>query len=89
LAFLNPEDYIVYGIGDWVEDVSRQLIETAKVLPKPLAATFLSGQNLEVFEGSLEIQRRCQKAGLACFPALDVAIRAISKLITYHEFRYE
>lgn len=89
LTFLNPEDYIEYGIGDWVDDVSRQLIEMAKVLPKPLAVAFLAGQNVEVFEGSLAIQRRCQAAGLACFPTLDVAIRAISKAITYYEFKYK
>ena len=89
MTFLNPEDYIEYGIGSWVDDVSTQLIETAKVLPKPLVVAFLSGQSVEVFEGSTEIQRRCQRAGVACFPSLDAAIKAVSKLIAYYEFRYK
>jgi acyl-CoA synthetase (NDP forming) len=87
LSFLNPEDYISYGIGNWVDNISTQLIETANVSPKPITAAFLPGQNTEVLEGTLEIQRRCQKAGVACFPSLEVAVKAISKLVTYCEFK--
>jgi len=87
MTFLNPEAYFEYDIGDWVNEVSTQLIETAKILPKPLAMMLLPGQNVEVFEGNLEIQRRLQKAGVACFSSLDVGIRAVSKLIAYYEFK--
>ncbi|MFC1952369.1 acetate--CoA ligase family protein [Chloroflexota bacterium] len=87
LTFLNPEDYIKFGIGNWVDDISQQLIETAQTLPKPLAVAFLAGHDVDVFKGTWEIQRRCQKAGVACFPTLDVAIKALSKLTDYYEFK--
>jgi acyl-CoA synthetase (NDP forming) len=88
LTFLNPEDYIEFGIGNWVDDISRQLIEVSKVLPKPLVVSFLSGQNIDVFKGAMEIQKRCQGAGIACFTALDVAIKAIAKTIDHYEFKH-
>ncbi len=88
LTFLNPEDYIEFGIGNWVDDVSRQLIGTAGVLPKPLVVSFLAGQNIDVFKGAMEIQHRCQESGVACFTALDVAIKAVGKAINYYEFKH-
>ena len=62
------------------------MIEAAKVLPKPLALAFIPGQNLEILKGVQEVQRRCQQAGIACFPSLEVAIKALSKMAKYHEF---
>ena len=87
MTFLNPEAYFEYDIGDWVNEVSTQLIETAKTISKPLVMMLLPGQNVEVFEGNMEIQRRLQKAGIACFSSLDSGIRAVSKLIAYYEFK--
>ena len=89
LSFLNPEDYIHYGVKGWAEDISRGLIEAKKTLNKPLAVAFLPGQSVEVFESVIEIQRKCLKEGVACFSGLDSAVKAISKLITYYENIYE
>ena len=85
LTFLNPEDYIHYGVQGWAEDISRGLIEAKKTLNKPLAVVFLPGQSVEVFESIIQIQRKCLKEGVACFSSLDSAIKAVSKLITYYE----
>jgi len=69
LSFLNPEDYIHYGVKGWAEDISRGLIEAKKVLNKPLAVVFLPGQSVEVFESVIEIQRKCLKEGWHVFQA--------------------
>lgn len=87
LTFLNPEDYLHYGVKGWAEDISKGLIEAKKRLSKPFAVVFLQGQNVEVFQSILQIQRECLKEGVGCFPGLDAAIKAVSKLITYYQNR--
>ena len=89
LTFLNPEDYLHYGVKGWAEDISKGLIEAKKTLSKPFSVVFLQGQNVDVFRSILEIQRECLKEGVGCFPSLDAAIKAISKLITYYQNRDE
>jgi len=89
ITFLNPEDYVHYGIGEWVEQVGQELIEVAKTLTKPLVVSFLPGRDVKVFESVIQIQDRCQEAGIACFTSLDTAIKAVSKLITHYEFRHK
>ena len=87
VTFLNPEDYLHYGITGWLEDIITSLVEANKSIAKPLAAAILTGNDVQVFEASLNIQRKCQEAGIACFLTLDAAVRAISKLATYYEYK--
>jgi acyl-CoA synthetase (NDP forming) len=89
ITFLNPADYIHYGIGDWVDPVSKELIEAAKTLPKPIILTFLQVRDPKIFESIIQIQDRCQDEGIACFLSLDIAIKTIGKLIAYYDFRYD
>jgi acyl-CoA synthetase (NDP forming) len=85
VTFLNPEDYLHYGITGWLEDIISSLVEANKNISKPLAVAILSGNDVQVFEASLNIQRKCQEAGIACFLTLDAAVKAIGKLATYYE----
>lgn len=87
LTFLNPEDYIHYGVKGWAEDIQRSLIEARRILRKPLAVVFLQGQSADIFQSIIHIQHECLKEGVACFSSLDAAIKAISKLITYYQTR--
>ncbi len=88
ITFLNPEDYIHYGLGDWADTVSRELAKAAKNISKPLIVSFMQGRNPEVFELILKIQDKCQEAGLACYLSIEHAIKAASKLADYCEFRH-
>ena len=88
ITFLNPEDYLHYGITGWLEDIITSLVEANKSISKPLAAAILSGNDVQVFEASLNIQRKCQEAGISCFLTLDAAVKAISKLATYYEYKF-
>ena len=85
ISFLNPEDYLHYGVKGWVEDIVKGLIDAKKRLSKPFVAVFLQGQNVEVFQSILQIQRECLKEGIGCFGSMDAAIRAVGKLITYYQ----
>jgi len=88
ITFLNPEDYVHYGIGDWIEQVSGELMEVTKALSKPLIVVFLPGRDRDIFKSIVQIQDKCQEAGIPCFSSLDVAVKTVSKLITYYEFKY-
>ena len=87
ITFLNPEDYIHYGVKGWVDDISGALIKAKKAVPKPFVVVFLAAQSGEVFETILRIQRKCMEEGIACFSSMDAAIKAISKSITYYQNR--
>jgi len=87
ITFLNPEDYIHYGVKGWVDDISRALVKAKSILAKPFTVVFLPGQNVEVFESVLQIQRQCVKEGIGCFRDLEASIRAVGKLVTYYENR--
>lgn len=87
ITFLNPEDYIQYSIRDWIDRLSKELIEVVEILPKPLVVTFMPGRDIKVFELIMQIQDRCQEAGIACFSSLDSAIKAVAKLARYYEFK--
>jgi acyl-CoA synthetase (NDP forming) len=89
LTFLNPEDYVHYGVKGWAKDIRKGLIEAKRTLDKAFAVVFLQGQNVDVFQSILQIQRECLKEGVACFSSLDAAIKATSKLITYYQNRDE
>ena len=87
LTFLNPEDYIHYGVKGWAEDILRSLIAAKQALTKPLAVVLLTGQNAAVIEAIMNMQRKCLEQGIACFNSLDAAIKAIYKLMTYYEYK--
>lgn len=87
ISFLNPEMYVIeFGVKDWVDDVSKGLIEVAKVLPKPLVVAFVPGQGPEIFRDVREAERRLLEGGLACFPTIPAAVKATSRLVKYYEF---
>lgn len=85
VSYLNPEDYIHLAIGDWIDRIGNELSEVVKVLPKPLVVSFMPGRSVKVFETIVQIQNKLQAAGIASFPSLDVAIRAVAKLVDYYE----
>ena len=87
ITFLNPGDYVHYGIGDWFEQVSNGLIDIGKSLEKPLIVAFLQGRDPKIFESIIQIQDRCQEAGIPCFSGLDSAIKAMGKLVRYYAFK--
>jgi acyl-CoA synthetase (NDP forming) len=87
ITFLNPADYIQYGVKGWVEDVSTALREARKTVSKPFALVLLPGTSVDVYTSTLQILHACQKEGISCFTSMDAAIRAVSKLITHYEFR--
>jgi hypothetical protein len=87
ITFLNPEDYVHYGIGNWSGQVSNGLIDIGKSLEKPLVVAFLPARDPKVFESIIEIQDRCQREGIPCFSSLDSAIKALGKLVSYYEFK--
>jgi len=89
LTFLNPEDYLHYGVKGWVEDIVQGLVKAKKTLSKPFAVVLLQGQNVEVFQSIVQIQRECLKEGVGVFSSLDSAIKSISKLITYYQNKEE
>ena len=81
ITFLNPEDYIHYGVKGWGKDITTALVRAKQTLAKPFAVVFLPGQSVEVFETILQIQRQCLGEGIACFPTLEAAVKVIRKLI--------
>ncbi len=85
LTFLNPEDYIHYGVKGWAEDILRSLREAKETLKKPLAVVLLTGQNAAVFDAITDMQRKCLQGGIACFASLEAAIKAINRISTYYE----
>lgn len=87
ITFLNPEDYVHYGLGDWADAVSVELAKAAKKISKPLIVSFMQGRNPEVFKLILKIQDQCQEAGLACYANIEHAIKAASKLADYCNFK--
>ena len=87
VTFLNPEDYLAYGMTNWIDDLTGSLIAAGHTLPKPFAAVMLPGPSTQTMEANLAIMQQCTAAGVACFPSLDVALRAMSKLARYQEFR--
>ena len=86
ITFLNPEDYVQFEIGDWVKDLSEQLIVASKVLPKPMAVAFVPAKDPEIFRSTVEMKQRCLQAGLACFPTIEAAVKATSRLAKYYQF---
>ena len=89
LTFLDPEQYVEHIKEDWVEGAKKSLIEAAKRVKKPLIVVLKPGSSAKVFEWIGQLQRACQEAGLPAYKSLETAIRAVSKLIGYHEFKIQ
>jgi acyl-CoA synthetase (NDP forming) len=91
ITFLSPEDYLQYGsLGEgWAERLSADLIKAAREPRKPVAVTFLLGRNVQLFEEIIHIQEHLQNAGIASFTAIDSAVRTVSKLATYTNFKIQ
>lgn len=87
ISFLDPEEYVGLIREDWVEDASKNLVELAKSVSKPLAIVLLQGLSLKVFEWNARLRHTCQEAGLATFLSLETATRAVSELTRYYEFK--
>ncbi len=85
LTFLNPEDYIHYGVKGWEEDIGKALTSAKKSMTKPIAVVFLPAQSAEVFKSILQIEAKCMKERIACFSTMEAAIKAVSKLIAYYQ----
>jgi acyl-CoA synthetase (NDP forming) len=85
ITFLNPEDYLHYGVKGWAEDISNALIRAKKIISKPFVVVFLTGQSGEVFETILRIQGICTTEGIACISSMEAAIKALVKAITYYK----
>jgi len=86
ITFINPEDYIHYGIKGWVDDLSKAFKMAKQKISKPFCVVILQGPSIEVFEIIFELQQKCQKDKIACFTSMDTAIRAVSKIAAYYEF---
>ncbi|MFC1990837.1 CoA-binding protein [Chloroflexota bacterium] len=86
IAFHNPEMYVFeFKVKDWVDGLSKETIAVAKTLSKPLAVAFLPGSDPDVFKDIQEAQRQLLNGGIACFPTIEAAVRATSKLARYYQ----
>lgn len=87
ITFLDPEQYVEHIKEDWVEGGKKSLVEAAKQVKKPLIVVFKPGSSSKVFEWNKQLERACQEAGLPTYKSLETAIRAVSRLIGYYEFK--
>lgn len=81
----------VYGgrqpeLQEQLVKAAEVLASTAPTLTKPLAAVLNAGEHLETIAAVFEARERLLKAGIAVYPTIETAARAISKLIEYREF---
>ena len=87
LTYLDPEQYVEHIKEDWVEGAKKSLAEAAKRVQKPLVVVLKPGSSAKVFEWIGQLQRACKEAGIPAYRNVETAIRAITKLIGYHEFK--
>ncbi len=76
----------VYGRVGSLEETVDILIETAKTLTKPMVVALYAGASLETIAAVAQAQQRCLEAGLAVYPTVEAAVKAVSKVIRYHQF---
>lgn len=85
LVQINPHFYIQYGVtSQQIEEAVDVLVNTAKEISKPMAAVIPVGDTADTIEPVLRAQTRCLKGGLAVFSDMEVAIKAVSKLVRYY-----
>ena len=87
ITFFNPADYIHYGIGEWVDKVSEEIVKVKEISSKPVIVSFMPVRDIKIYQFIIQIQDKCQKYGIACFSSLDTAIKAAAKLSSYYEFK--
>jgi len=61
--------------------------KAANTLPKPLAVVFDRGEYWEPIQLAYRMREACSKAGVASFPSIESATKAISKSLHYYENR--
>jgi acyl-CoA synthetase (NDP forming) len=87
LTQTSPHLYIQYGIGTkQVDDTIDVLIKVAKELTKPLVAVMPVGDDFTIIEPVLKAHEKGLRERLAIFSDMNVAIKAISKVIQYYQF---
>jgi acyl-CoA synthetase (NDP forming) len=87
LTFLDPEQYVEHIKEDWVEGAKKSFAEAAKRVKKPLVVVLKPGSSAKVFEWIGQLQLACKEAGIPAYKNVETAIRAVSKMIGYHEFK--
>jgi acyl-CoA synthetase (NDP forming) len=78
------------GIGNQLtqslDEAISILIKLSAQLSKPLVIVLYAGGRAETINAVLQAQKRCREAGLPVYPSVPSAAKAISRLISYHEF---
>ena len=87
ITFFFPAEYEEFLQEGWLETASSQLLTAKRSLSKPLIAVVEPGESVEVFKWAKRLQQRCIEMELATFLSLEDAIKAVSKLIKYYEFK--
>ena len=86
-GLIDPDGYGLTGSqGGWTRGVMHALLEAKTALLKPLALVIVPGQTAEAFASTLEFQNKCLAEGLAVFPSMDAAVKAMAKLAQYYKF---
>jgi acyl-CoA synthetase (NDP forming) len=65
---------------------AEALITAVPTLPKPLAAVLYAGEHLGTVSAVFEARDQLLKAGIAVYPTMEAAARAISQLIKFNDF---
>jgi acetyltransferase len=87
LTMLNPHLYTQFGVGSkQIEDTIEVLIHVAKELTKPMAVVMPLGDSVDTIAPVLKAHEKGLSEGLAVFSNMETAIKAMSKVIQYHEF---
>jgi len=87
LTFLYPEMYVVeFGITNWVDGLVNAFLEVNKTMPKPMVVAFVQGQNADVFKDIGLAGEHLLRGGIACFPTIQAATKAVAKLVNYYRF---
>lgn len=73
------------GLQEQLTRAAEGLLTTVPTLTKPIAVVLSAGEYLDTIAAVLGAKDRLLKAGLAVYPTIESAARAVSQLITYHE----
>jgi acyl-CoA synthetase (NDP forming) len=87
LTYLDPEQYVEHIKEDWIEGAKKSFAEAAKRVNKPLVVVLKPGSSAKVFEWIGQLQLACTEAGIPAYKNIETAIRAVSKMIGYQEFK--
>jgi acyl-CoA synthetase (NDP forming) len=77
---------LVVEIGDeQIQEFVDIWAKATHTLPKPLAVVFDRGEYWQAMKLAYRMREACSKAGVASFPSVESATKAISKAIQYYE----